>query len=75
YAISAGIADQFKNTQDYQIRGKLLDVVDFLRQDFAIFSYRMIRGEERDKFKTMMVKMGREVQFAKQYAKFLLDVG
>jgi MoxR-like ATPase len=74
YAISAGIADQFKRTQDSALRNKLLDVADCLRQDFGTFSYRMMMGEDRDKFKALMVKMNRAACFAKKYGKFLLDM-
>ncbi len=75
YAISAGIADRFQRTTDMKIREKLLDVADSMREDFATFSYRMMRGSEKDydKFKALIVKMGRAASFAKKYGRFLLD--
>lgn len=73
YAVSAGIADRFTRTTDDKLRTRLLDVADVLREDFATFSYRMMMGSDREKFKALMVKLGRASTFAKKYAKFLLD--
>lgn len=73
YAVSAGIADQFKRSKDVQFQGKLLDVADELRKDFAVFSYRMVSSFDRDAFKNVMAKLNRAKHFATNYAKFLLD--
>jgi hypothetical protein len=74
YAVSAGIADQFKrSTGDIGLQTKLLDVADQLREDFAVFSYRMVSSANRDAFKATMVKLNRTKLFATKYAKYLLD--
>lgn len=73
YAISAGVADQFKRTSDTKIQTKLLDAADQLREDFAVFSYRMLSSVNRESFKTVMNKLGRIKVFSSKYARFLLD--
>lgn len=73
YAVCAGVADQFSRSTDDETRIKLLNVVDALREDFATFSYRMIRGDDRNKFKSIMLKLNRASIFSKKYAKFLLE--
>lgn len=73
YAISAGIADQFKRGMgDLKLQNKLLDIADVLREDFAVFSYRMMSSNNRDAFKSTMTKLNRIKGFATKYAKFLL---
>ena len=73
YAVSAGIADQFKRNTNPDFQGKLFDIADNLREDFAVFSYRMVSSSDRDKFKATMAKLNRTKIFATRYAKFLLD--
>ena len=74
YAISAGLADQFKRAKgDPNVQSSLFDVADELREDFAVFSYRMMSSANRDVFKATMVKLNRTKIFATRYAKFLLD--
>jgi hypothetical protein len=73
YAVSAGIADQFKRTSDLKRKGELLDVADALREDFAVFSYRMVSSVDKTGFGNAIVKLGRQKIFATRYAKYLLD--
>jgi hypothetical protein len=74
YAISAGVADQFKRkSSDIKFQEKLLDVVDAQREDFAVFSYRTISGFDRDGFRKTITKLNRGAQFAAKFAKYLLE--
>lgn len=74
YAISAGVTDQFKRNQgDIKQLDKVLDVTDNLREDFAVFSYRMMSSSDRKAFKEIMSKLNRSKVFATKYGKFLLD--
>ena len=74
YAISAGLADQFKRSKgNTKTQTSLFDVADELREDFAIFSYRMMSSADRDTFKKAMASLGRTKVFAQKYSRFLLD--
>jgi len=74
YAISAGVADQFKRKAgDIKFQEKLLDVTDAQREDFAVFSYRTISAADRDGFRKVIDKLNRRGIFANKYARYLLE--
>jgi hypothetical protein len=74
YAISAGLADQFKrHPDDVKLHDKIFTVADNLREDFAVFSYRMISNANRSVWKKSLTALNRQKAFAGKYAKYLLD--
>ena len=73
YAICAGIPDQFNKAKDDATANKIMDAIDCMREDFAIFSYRVIRGADSDKFREKIMRLKRGEAFAIRYGKFLMD--
>jgi hypothetical protein len=77
YAISAGLVDRFKRVvdagSDKNNLTPLFDVADHLREDFAVFSYRMMSGLGDKMLVNAVKSIGRQATFAKKYAKYLLD--
>jgi hypothetical protein len=74
YAVSAGLVEQFqRGVEDQKLHGKIFDVAGELREDFAVFSYRMIADFNRNALKKSLVALKRDKEFASKYAKYLLD--
>lgn len=75
YTVSAGLADKFQKTpKDTELLDKIFSVQEYLREDFAINSFRMMRDYDRNNFATGIRALKKGKILAGKYGKFMVDI-
>lgn len=76
YAISGGLVERFtKNPKDMKLVGKIFEVLEYLREDFAVNTLRMIKAADIASLRDALQKLNLQRKVADKYGKFLFDAG